>query len=126
MTWKHFKEVPLYTSDLGEITGVEEEGGNNPKNIDNNSTNKKGTKDISDTERCSISGKDKVEYIGIQTISYYKGFGNCDEKSQASSSNMCFMMSSSLVAIAIICFITGSYLAVRTKTNTDIISPTGR
>ena len=70
MTWKHFKEVPLYTSDLGEITGVEEEGGNNPKNIDNNSTDEKETKDISDTERCSISGKDKVEYIGIQTISY--------------------------------------------------------
>ena len=49
---------------------------------------------------------------------------NCDERTQASSSNWCFMMSSSLVVITIIFFIvSGSYLAVRTET--DIISLTG-
>ena len=36
------------------------------------------------------------------------------------------MISISLVALTIICFIIGSYLAVRTKTNTDKLSPTGR
>ena len=51
---------------------------------------------------------------------------NCDERTQASSSNLCFIMFSSLVVITIIFFFTGSYLAVRTKANSDIISLTGR
>ena len=45
---------------------------------------------------------------------------NCDERTQASSSNLCFIMFSSLVVITIICFIAGSYLAVGTKSNTDV------
>ena len=107
MTWKHFKEVPLDTSHPGEMTGVEEEGGNNQKNIDHNSTDKKGFKDILDSDRCSVSGEEKSKY-------------------SRSSSNRCFMMTTSFVVITIICFTIGSYLAVRTKTNTDIISLTGR
>ena len=142
MTLVYFEEVPKDISDLGGKTDVEDKeeegrrkkeeeeedmGDVNLKNIDNNSFAKKGTKDISDTERCSISGEENSKFDRIQTKFDYKGDKNSDEKSQASSSNWCFMMSTSLVVITIICFIlSGSILAVRTKTNTDIISLKGR
>ena len=76
-------------------------------------------------ENCSISGEEKVIYGGIQTIFDYKGHENCDEKVPASSCNWWCIIFSSLVVLNIICFITGSYLAVRTKTNTDTVSLTG-
>ena len=125
MPLKHFKESPLNTSDSGEITGVEDEGGIKTKNIDHNSTDKKGFKDILDSDRCSVSGEEKSKYSRKQTISYCKGDKKRDEKSQGNSNNWCFLMSSSIVVITIFCFITGSYIAVRTKTNTDYISLTG-
>ena len=125
MTLICFKEAPKDTSDFGEISGVEGEGVINPENTDSTST-KTGTKYESNSESCSISSEEKSKCERIPTIFNYKGAENCDEKVQASSSNRCFMMSTSLVVITIICFITGSYLAVRTKTNTDIIRLTGR
>ena len=68
--------------------------------------------------------RDEVEMRELGSP-YHNDDENCYERTQASSSNWCFIMSSSLVVITIICFITGSYLAIRTKTNTDIICPTG-
>ena len=105
------------------MTGVEDEGDINLKIIFSNSTAEKETKDISDCESCSISGEEKSKRT--RTIFNYEGDENLNEKVQGSSSNWCFMISTSLMVITIIRFITGSYLAVRTKTNTDIISQTG-
>ena len=52
----YFKEAPKDISDLGGITGVEDEGNINLKNIDSISTAEKG---ISDSENSSISGEEK-------------------------------------------------------------------
>ena len=119
----HFQEAPKAVSNIGDMTGVEDEGDINLKIIFSNSTAEKETKDISDCESCSISGEEKSKRT--RTIFNYEGDENLNEKVQGSSSNWCFMISTSLMVITIICFITGSYLAVRTKTNTDIISQTG-
>ena len=88
--------------------GVEDEGDINPRNIDINSTAEKETKDMAGSQNCSMSGEEK-------------------SKNSRSSSYRCFIITTSLVVITIICFIlSGSYLAVRTKTNTDDINLAGR
>ena len=55
-----FKEASEDISDLGKMTGMEDEG-DILKNINSNSTAEKGTKDIPDPENFSISGEEKVK-----------------------------------------------------------------
>ena len=60
MTLICFKEAIDDISDLGEISGVENECGIKTDNIDSNST-KRGTKHISNSESCNISGEEKCK-----------------------------------------------------------------
>ena len=56
MTLIYLKEAPEDISNLGGITGDDDEVDINLKNIDSSLTAEKGSKDISDLENCSISG----------------------------------------------------------------------
>ena len=56
MNFVYLKEALKDISDLGKISGMEDEGGINLKNIDID-TSEKG---ISDLKSCSISGEEKV------------------------------------------------------------------
>ena len=115
----HFKETEI--SDSEEVSALEDKG--DIKNMENKNEIKEESGKI--LENCSISCEEKVIYGAMETISDYKGHENCDEKVQTSSCNWWFIISSSLVVLTVICFISGSYLAVRTKTSTDTISLTG-
>ena len=81
------------------------------------STARKGTTDAFDSEEVAGVDDEEIRLRNIEkkTADKSKTKGEC-----------CLIMSTSLVVITIICFITGSYLAVRTKTITDIISLAGR
>ena len=57
MNFVYLKEALKDISDLGKISGMEDEGGINLKNIDID-TSEKG---ISDLKSCSISGEEKVK-----------------------------------------------------------------
>ena len=132
----HFKGAPKDVSDLhstakngtteisdsGEVSNMED---NELKNMGKKTAGQKIRKGGSCQflERCSVSGEDKLNSSIQQNINFNKGHENCYKKVQKISRNWWFIISNSLVAITIICFITGSYLAVRTKTYT--ISLTG-
>ena len=78
--------------------------------------------DVEHGHRRTVSSKSSRKKMKkkLINIEIFKGSKNPNEKIQPRSSKWCFIISLSLVALTIIYFIVGSFLAVGIKTNRDV------